>query len=130
MEDSKNFSEVIKLYKKAFKKELTAEQKGSFISSSDINRAVAIANKMQKKKRKYLWIGSIAAAAVFSIGVTGGIIAHNRIEKGRLLAENTSVFVDSLYDKTLFAGIEYSPAEETLSFSDWLMQVGENSDIF
>lgn len=129
MKDSKNFSEDVKLYKKAFKKELTAEQKGSFISSSDVDSAIKMANKIYRK-RKRLWIGSIAAAAVFSIGITGGIMAHNRMERSRLLAENTSFFVDSLYAKPLFPGVEYSPAEDTVSFSDWLMQVGEDSNIF
>ncbi|MCD6123489.1 MAG: hypothetical protein J7K04_16775 [Spirochaetales bacterium] len=130
MKNSEIFNDTVNFYKSAFKRELKAEQRGSFISGTDIDRAVENAKELRRKRRKHLWIGSIAAAAVFSIGIIGGNLARSRAEDSRLVAESTSVFVDSLYSKPLFAGVEYSPADETLNFFDWIMQVGVNSDIF
>ncbi|NOY10476.1 MAG: hypothetical protein GXP33_16705 [Spirochaetes bacterium] len=126
-----DFYYAMNLYKKEFVKELDNELAGkNFIDRDDIAKAIALSGSVKVKKQRRLWAGGIAAAAILSIGVTTGVMVRNTMERNRVIAENTSAFVESLYDQPLFKGVEFSSAESTESFSDWLIQIGEGEDYF
>ncbi len=126
-----DFYYTMNLYRKEFVKELDRELPGkNFIDRDDIDKAIALSDNVQVNKHRRLWAGGIAAAAILSIGVTTGIKVHNTIERNRVIAENTSAFVESLYDQPLFKGVEFSSAESTESFSDWLLKIGEGKNYF
>ena len=126
-----DFYYAMNLYRKEFVKELDKELPGkNFIDRDDIDKAIALSGSVKVKKHRRLWAGGIAVAAILSIGVTTGIMVHNTVERNRVIAENTSAFVESLYDRPLFKGVEFSSAESTESFSDWLIQIGEGKNYF
>ncbi len=126
-----DFYYTMNLYRKEFVKELDRELPGKkFIDRDDIDKAITLSGNVQVNRHRRFWAGGIAAAVILSIGVTSGIKVHNTVERNRVIAENTSAFVESLYDRPLFKGVEFSSAESTESFSDWLIQIGEGKNYY
>ncbi|GEM_PF-6731669 len=100
------------------------------LNGSHIREAIAKGKERNLSLKKRRFLTSIAAILVLSVGIPIGLSVYRTIEEREIIAAWSSEVVDSVYSEPMLNGVEYSVLENTESFSDWLLELGENQDYF